>query len=228
VSEVSASQDGTGVKNARQARVNFACAPNAGTPSAFARDANDSEKTNASTDTQEESSMAVQAVPQAGTGVVRAVTVNLPRPEVYAFWREFENFPRFMKHLESVTVLDSRRSHWVAKAPVGTRIEWDAEIIADEPNSHIAWRSIGEAEVDNSGSVHFSDAPGDRGTEVLVQLSYDAPAGGLGKVVAKMFGEEPEQQVREDLRRFKAIIETDVIPTIIGQPSGEGRTQEEP
>ena len=172
--------------------------------------------------------MAVQAVPQLESGVVRTVTVNLPRPEVYAFWRDFENFPRFMKHLESVTVLNEQRSHWVAKAPAGSTVEWDAEITADEPNSHIAWHSIGEADVDNAGSVHFSDAPGNRGTEVLVQLSYDAPAGTLGKMVAKMFGEEPGQQVREDLRRFKALAETGVIPTIIGQPTGEGRTQEEP
>ena len=172
--------------------------------------------------------MAVQAIPQEGTGVVRAVTINLPREEVYAFWRDFENLPRFMKHLESVTVLDSRRSHWVAKAPAGTKVEWDAEIITDEPNSVIAWRSIGDADVDNAGSVQFADAPGHRGTEVHVQLTYDAPAGALGRIIAKMFGEEPEQQVREDLRRFKALIETGVIPTIVGQPTGEGRTEEEP
>jgi uncharacterized membrane protein len=172
--------------------------------------------------------MAVQAVPQLGSGVVRAITVNLPRPDVYAFWRDFENLPRFMKHLESVTVHDDRRSHWVAKAPGGTTVEWEAEIIADEPSSLLAWQSIGEADVDNSGSVQFLDAPGDRGTEVLVQLRYDAPAGAVGKAIAKMFGEEPEQQVREDLRRFKALVETGVIPTIIGQPSGEGRTKEEP
>jgi uncharacterized membrane protein len=171
--------------------------------------------------------MAVQELPQARTGVVRAVTVNLPRAEVYAFWHDFRNLPRFMKHLESVTVIDARRSHWVAKAPAGTKIEWDAEITSDEPNTVIAWRSIGENDVDNSGTVRFADAPGDRGTEVLVQLSYDAPAGALGKVFAKMFGEEPEQQVREDLRRFKSVLETGVIPTILGQPTGEGRYQED-
>jgi uncharacterized membrane protein len=176
----------------------------------------------------EERSMAVQALPKEETGVVRAVTINLPRAEVYAYWRDLENLPRFMKHLESVTALDSRRSHWVAKAPAGMKVEWDAEIITDEPNSVLAWRSTGDAEVENAGSVQFADAPGDRGTEVLVQLTYDAPAGALGRIIAKMLGEEPERQVREDLRRFKALIETGVIPTIIGQPTGEGRTQEEP
>jgi uncharacterized membrane protein len=169
--------------------------------------------------------MAVQQLPRKQTGVVRAVTVNRARAELYAYWHDFGNLPRFMKHLDSVSVIDSRRSHWVAKAPAGTRVEWDAEITSDEPHTLIAWQSVGENDVDNSGIVRFADAPGDRGTEVLVQLNYDAPAGALGKVFAKMFGEEPEQQVREDLRRFKSMMETGVIPTIVGQPTGEGRQQ---
>jgi uncharacterized membrane protein len=171
--------------------------------------------------------MAVQTQPQQDTGVVRAVTINLPRSEVYAFWRDFENLPRFMKHLESVTVLDGRRSHWIAKGPAGSKVEWDAEITTDDPDSLIAWRSIGDSDIDNSGSVHFSDAPGDRGTEVLVQLSYDAPGGAIGRGIAKLFGEEPKLQVREDVQRFKALIETGVIPTIIGQPTGEGPYKED-
>jgi uncharacterized membrane protein len=172
--------------------------------------------------------MTVNASPPIeGTGVVRTVTVNLPRAEVYSFWRDFENLPLFMKHLESVTVLDARRSHWVAKAPAGTKVEWNAEITSDEPNSLIAWRSVDESDIDNSGSVRFSDAPGGRGTEVQVSLVYDAPAGALGKIVAKMFGEEPEQQIREDMRRFKCVIETGEIATIVGQPTGEGRYRED-
>jgi uncharacterized membrane protein len=171
--------------------------------------------------------MAVQDLPREGTGVVRALTVNLPREEVYAFWRDFENLPRFMRHLESVTVLDARRSHWVAKAPAGTTVEWDAEITIDEPNSEIAWRSIGDPDIDNSGSVRFTDAPGDRGTEVLVELSYAAPGGAIGRGIAKLFGEEPKLQVREDMRRFKALIESGDIPTIIGQSTGEGRYKED-
>ncbi|MBA2684176.1 MAG: SRPBCC family protein [Gemmatimonadaceae bacterium] len=171
--------------------------------------------------------MAVQSIPQSGTGVVRALTINLPREQVYTFWRNFENFPRFMRHLESVTVLDARRSHWVATAPAGTTVEWDAEITADEPGSLIAWHSIGDADIDNAGSVHFSDAPGDRGTELLVELTYEAPGGALGRGIAKLFGEEPKMQIREDMRRFKALIESGVIPTIIGQSTGEGRYKED-
>jgi uncharacterized membrane protein len=171
--------------------------------------------------------MAVQDLHKQGTGVVRALTVNLPREEVYAFWRDFENFPRFMRHLVSVSVYDARRSHWVAKAPAGTTVEWDAEITADEPGSLIAWRSIGDADIENSGSVQFFDAPGDRGTELLVELAYDAPGGAIGRGIAKLFGEEPKLQVREDMRRFKALIESGVIPTIIGQSTGEGRYKED-
>lgn len=171
--------------------------------------------------------MATQTIPQSGTGVVRALTINLPRQEVYAFWRDFENLPRFMRHLESVTVLDERRSHWVAKGPAGTTVEWDAEITADEPGSLIAWQSVGNSDINNAGAVHFSDAPGDRGTELLVELTYEAPGGAIGRGIAKLFGEEPKLQVREDMRRFKALIETGVIPTIIGQPTGEGRYKED-
>ncbi len=171
--------------------------------------------------------MTVNAASVQGTEVVRTVTVNVPRAAVYAFWRDFENLPRFMKHLESVTVLDSRRSHWIAKAPAGTSVEWNAEITSDEPDSRIAWRSVGESDVDNSGSVRFGDAPGGRGTEVQVSLAYDAPAGAFGKLIAKMFGEEPEQQIREDMSRFKCLIESGELATIEGQPTGEGRYEED-
>ena len=167
--------------------------------------------------------MTITAAPTLGTGVARTVTVNRPRAEVYAFWRDFENLPRFMKHLESVTVLDSRRSHWITKAPAGANVEWNAEITSDEPASLIAWRSGDGSDIDNSGTVRFVDAPGGRGTEVHVSLRYDAPAGVLGKLIAKMFGEEPEQQIREDMRRFKCIVETGELATVIGQPTGEGR-----
>lgn len=171
--------------------------------------------------------MTVNVAPIEGTGVLRTVTVNVPRTEVYAFWRDFENLPRFMKHLESVTVLDSKRSHWVAKAPAGANVEWNAEITSDVPGSLIAWRSVDESDVDNAGTVRFVDAPGGRGTEVQVTLIYDAPAGAFGKLIAKMFGEEPEQQIREDMRRFKCVVETGELATIVGQPTGEGRYRED-
>jgi uncharacterized membrane protein len=139
--------------------------------------------------------------------VLRAITINRPREEVYGFWRNFENLPRFMEHLESVEVLDGQRSHWKAKAPAGTTVEWDAETIEDRPNELIAWRALQNADVANSGSVRFKDAPGGRGTEVIVELRYQPPGGKLGAIIAKLFGEEPTQQVASDLRRLKQVLE---------------------
>jgi len=152
--------------------------------------------------------------------VERTVTVGRPADELYRFWRSFENLPRVMEHLESVTVLDDRRSHWKAKAPAGTSVEWDAEIHNEVANELIAWRSVHEASVPNAGSVHFRPAPGGRGTEVKVVLEYQPPAGKLGALVAKLFGEEPDVQVREDLRRFKMMMETGEAATTEGQPRG--------
>jgi uncharacterized membrane protein len=124
--------------------------------------------------------------------VERSVNIDLPADELYRFWRNFENLPRIMDHLESVTVLDGQRSHWKAKAPAGQSVEWDAEIIHEEPNRLISWRSVHEATVPNAGSVHFDESTGDRGTVVRVVLEYQPPAGRLGQLVAKLFGEEPD------------------------------------
>jgi uncharacterized membrane protein len=154
---------------------------------------------------------------QAGRGISRgiqvtqSITIKRPRHEVYGFWHNFENLPRFMAHLESVQVLDDTRSRWKARAPAGATVEWEAETIEDRPNELIAWRSLPDATVPNSGSVRFADAPGDRGTEVLVQLSYQPPGGKVGALIAKLFGEEPKQQVKGDLRRFKQVMETGEI-----------------
>ncbi len=139
--------------------------------------------------------------------VRKAITVQRPREEVYRFWSDFSNLPRFMEHLESVQLLDDRRSHWKAKAPAGSSVEWDAEITEERENEFIAWRSLQDADVDNWGSVQFVDAPGDRGTEVHVKLRYEPPGGKLASIVAKLFGEEPGQQVESDLRRFKQVME---------------------
>ena len=140
--------------------------------------------------------------------VIRTITINHAPDEVYRFWRNFENLPRFMQHLESVEVLDDRRSHWKAAAPAGRTVEWDAEITEDRPGELIAWRSLEGADISHSGRVRFLKAPGDRGTEVHVELHYDPPAGKLGTAVAKLFGEEPGQQVDRDIRRFKQVMET--------------------
>jgi uncharacterized membrane protein len=161
-----------------------------------------------------------------GVKVRKAVTINRPASELYAFWRDFQNLPRFMRHLESVTVLDEKRSHWVAKGPMDKTIEWDAEIINEEPDRLIAWRSTENADVPNAGSVSFKPLPADRGTEVHVNLEYNPPAGLLGAIVAKLWGEEPNQQVMDDLRRFKQMMEAGGITTVEGQPQGnrEGHT----
>jgi uncharacterized membrane protein len=157
-----------------------------------------------------------------GIHVEQCFTINRTPWDLYQFWRNFENLPKFMRHLESVTLIDEKRSHWVAKAPAiaGGKVEWDAEIINDEPNALIAWRSLENANVDNAGSVRFVPGPGDRGTEVKVVIDYIPPAGRLGKWVAQLFGEEPGQQIRDDLRRFKRVMETGEDPTTEGQPRG--------
>jgi uncharacterized membrane protein len=140
--------------------------------------------------------------------VTRTITVNRSPDEVYRFWRDIENLPRFMSHLESVRVLDDRRSHWVAKGPAGRKFEWDAEIDEDQPGSKISWRSTKESDVYNRGSVRFERAPGGRGAVVRVELEYAPPGGVAGQILAKMTGSEPGQEIAEDLRAFKQIIET--------------------
>jgi uncharacterized membrane protein len=141
-----------------------------------------------------------------GVRVEKSVTVNATPERLYSFWRNFENLPRFMSHLQSVTVMDSKRSHWKTKGPAGTDVEWDAEVINEVPNELIGWRSVEESEVNHAGSVHFHDTG--RGTEVKVILLYDPPAGRLGDAIAKVFGEDAGRQVQEDLRLFKQLIET--------------------
>jgi uncharacterized membrane protein len=147
-----------------------------------------------------------------GIKVERSILIERPADELYAFWRDFENLPRFMEHLESVTVLTPLRSRWTAHAPAGTRVSWEAEIHNEIPNQLIAWRSLPGADVPNAGSVHFTPVGAGAGTEVRVVLSYELPAGRVGAAVAKLFGEEPAQQVDEDLRRFKQVMESGDVP----------------
>jgi uncharacterized membrane protein len=144
--------------------------------------------------------------------VEQVTTINKPIEQVYAFWRNFENLPRFMRHLVGVEQLDNRRSKWRAKAPAGASVQWEAEIVQERENEWIAWRSLENSTVENSGSVRFSRAPGARGTELRVQLQYSPPAGALGRGIAWLFGEEPNQQIAEDLHRFKQLMETGEIP----------------
>ncbi len=139
--------------------------------------------------------------------VVRTITIGRPPSEVYAFWRNLENLPRFMAHLESVTIQNGT-STWRAKGPAGTTVEWQAEVVLDQPDQAIGWRSVEGTSVPNRGVVRFEPAPGGRGTQLRVELKYDPPGGVLGAAIAKLFGEEPAQQIAGDLRRLKQVLET--------------------
>ncbi len=153
--------------------------------------------------------------------VVKAMTINRSPEELYRFWRNFENLPTVMRHLESVTVRDDRRSHWTAKGPAGSHIAWDAEIVNEKVNQLIAWQSCEGADIEHWGVVRFVPAPGGRGTEVTVELEYAPIAGAFGATIAKLFGEEPAQQIEEDLRQFKQLMEAGEVATTEGQPRGK-------
>jgi uncharacterized membrane protein len=157
-----------------------------------------------------------------GIRVERSVTVNHPKEELYQMWRDFENLPRFMEHLESVKVdeADPGRSHWIAKGPLGRQVEWDSEIIEERENELLVWKSLPGSMVESMGRVEFVDAPAGRGTIVHISMEYNPPAGSLGAAFAKLFGEEPNTQINEDLHHFKQIMETGEIATVQGQPSG--------
>lgn len=167
-----------------------------------------------------------------GTHVEQTFIINRTPEELYSYWRNFENLPNIMTHLKEVRVIDARKSHWVAKAPriVGGSVEWDAEVINDEPNRLIAWRSLPVSQVDNAGAIRFAKALGDRGTEVHVFINYVPPAGIIGHAIATAFGENPRRQMRDDLRNFKRLMETGEIPTTQGQSrgmcSGRGKVQQ--
>jgi uncharacterized membrane protein len=172
--------------------------------------------------------MCAQQMSQTGAGaetrrqhVSKTITINRPIEEVYQRWRRFETFPAFMEHLEEVRVTGEGRSHWKAKAPAGRTVEWDAETTEDQPNSVIAWRSVEGSDIKNFGKVRFERARSGRGTIVRVDLQYEPPAGMAGMALAKLFGEEPGQQLDCDLRRFKQIMETgDVVKSDASIHSG--------
>jgi len=154
--------------------------------------------------------------------------VNRSPEEVYSFWRSFQNLPRFMKHLNSVEDLGDGRSRWKAKGPAGTEVEWEATIIADVPGEVITWRSLEDSDVDNAGAVRFEPAPGNRGTIVKVHIQYNPPAGVIGATVAKLFGEEPEQQLEDDLRRFKQVLEVGEVVVSDATLLGAGYFEQRP
>lgn len=157
-----------------------------------------------------------------GIKIEESITILKSREELFAFWRKLENLPQVMKHLISVRETEVNRSHWVARGPFG-HVAWDAEIITERPNEVIGWRSLENSTVATAGSVHFQPAPGNRGTEVKVVLSYNPPAGRIGSAIAWLTGRDPQSEIREDLRTFKRVMETGCVPTTDGQPRGSCR-----
>lgn len=152
--------------------------------------------------------------------VEKHVTIGRPAAELYGYWRKLENLPKVMSHLESVEELDETRSHWVAKAPAGRSVEWDAEIVQDLENERISWKALEGSDIENAGSVAFKELPHGRGTELSVVLAYEPPLGKVGATLARLLGEEPHRQLQDDLRRFKQLMETGEVATVDGQTSG--------
>ena len=149
-----------------------------------------------------------------------SVTIGKPREELYRFWRDFTNLSRIMPEIDRIDVRDPRHSHWVVKGPGGAKVDFDAEVDDDRENERIAWRSVGDAQVHNSGWVAFADAPGGRGTEVRLELTYEPPMGRLGRGIAMLSGQEPQLHAQRALRRLKQLMEAGEITTTEGQPSG--------
>ena len=158
----------------------------------------------------------------------QAIQVMRKAQEVYSFWRDLSNLPKFMKHVRSVDVQEGGRSHWVVQLTPGQVLEWDAVIVDDRPGERIAWRSVEDAVVDHAGEVRFVELNAGRGTGIELDLAYRPPAGPVGTTAAHLLKAAQEQEVREDLRRFKNVIEAGEIPRTAGQPTGRGRQPEEP
>jgi uncharacterized membrane protein len=160
--------------------------------------------------------------------VCESLAINASPQQLYTFWRNAENLPQFMRHLESVQVTGERTSHWIARAPANNCVEWDSEIVDDQPGQRIGWRTLPGSQVVHEGMVTFEPAIAGRGAIVRVEMLYRPPAGKVGRQIARLFGEEPAQQIHEDLRRFKQLLETGEVATTEGQAAGRrsfiGRT----
>lgn len=166
-------------------------------------------------DTSEEGSRGIE--------VRKSVTVNKEPMEVYEFWRELENLPRFMKHLEAVEKVGEKRSCWCVKMTPGPAIEWEAELTEDRPGEVIGWQTLPGSDVTHRGEVHFARAPGNRGTEVTVHLQYHPPVGAAGELFARLANAVTAQGIKEEIRNFKRLLEAGELPTVEGQPSGRNR-----
>ncbi len=155
-----------------------------------------------------------------GIRVEQTITIDRPAEDLYRYWRDLENLPKLMDHVQSVTQKDERISHWIVRGPGRMKLEWDAEIVNEEEGRLISWQSLEGSDLGTTGSVHFKEAPGNRGTEVKLVLMYDPIGGTLGSRVSKLLGKEPAQEIRASLRKFKQLMETGEIATVEGQPSG--------
>jgi uncharacterized membrane protein len=155
-------------------------------------------------------------------------TIRTSPDELYAFWRQLDRLPTFMAHVDEVTTTGERTSHWKVSAPFGRTVEWDAEITEEDPGRAISWKSVGNADVENDGVVRFTRAPRDQGTEIHATIRYNMPGGKLGEAVARYFGEDPHQQLDDDLRRLKQIVETGEVVRSEGAPGGKRARKEFP
>jgi uncharacterized membrane protein len=151
--------------------------------------------------------------------IEHSVTVKRPAADLYAFWRDPANLPRVFEFVERVEMLSDTTARWRVRGPAGLSIDWDAEIINEIPNELLAWKSVGDADIPNAGSLRFRPAPDDRGTEVRLVLEYEPPAGHLGAWVAKLVEANPEAQIRDAFRRFKQLAETGEVVATEGQSS---------
>lgn len=149
-----------------------------------------------------------------------SVIINRPVHELYSYWRDVENLPEFLRHIEDVRAVDAKRSHWVASTPGGMKVEWDAEITGERENEYIAWKSLPFSDIESEGMVEFRTAPGHRGTEMRVRMTYNLPGDGASAPVQRLLAAISFRQVREELRRFKQIMETGEAPTTEGQARG--------
>jgi len=154
-----------------------------------------------------------------GIKIEHSITVNRTPQEIYQIWRNFSNLPKIMNHLESVTETNEIESHWVAKGPAGSRVEWDAEVYMEKVNELISWRSVEGADVDNAGSVRFEPTSNGEGTKITVMLKYHPPMGPIGAAFAALFGEEPKQQISSDLKKFKQAMEAGEFDSGSASPS---------
>ncbi len=150
-------------------------------------------------------------------------TIDASPEELYSFWRNFENHPRFMSHLESVTPYHDGRTRWVLKAPLGRILAWDTEVTEERPGEYLAWRAVESSDLTHEGSVRFRRATGERGTVVQMKMDITPPLGPAGAAVGKLLEGATETQLRADLKKFKQLMETGEIATTEGQSSGRGR-----